>query len=140
MISGGSLGRLPPQEMAQSSCSRKKPFRSVPISANTPSELAAVAVKETPPAKTENVPVAVAGRISPAKLEGSVGTDDPGRKSWTGPDGVHVMSKLAAANSFPGPKKNVLSTTPSSVKCTCATPPFTDSAVAGTWTIQNRPD
>ena len=59
---------------------RKEPFRSVPISAKTPAELALLMVKVTPFCTTVKDPVAVAKRISAAKFEGSVGSGDPGRK------------------------------------------------------------
>ena len=62
------------------SWSKKEPLRSLPISANTPAEVALLMVKVTPFRMTVKDPVAVAKRISAAKSEGSVGLDDPGRK------------------------------------------------------------
>jgi hypothetical protein len=59
---------------------KNEPFRSVPISANTPAELALLIVKVTPFCRTVKDPVAVAKRISAAKFDGSVGSDDAGRK------------------------------------------------------------
>jgi hypothetical protein len=70
---------LPPLKVIQS-WFRKEPFRSLPISANTLEELALLMVKVTPFWMTVKDPVAVAKRISAAKFEGSVGSDDPGRK------------------------------------------------------------
>src|ERR1700758_1976362 len=88
--------RLPPLKVFQSR-SKKEPLRSLPISANTPAEVALLMVKVTPFRMTVKDPVAVAKRISAAKFEGSVGSDDPGRKCRTSPMGVQVMSNVADA-------------------------------------------
>lgn len=106
---------MAPAPWFQSWC-RKEPFRSLPISANTPAEVALLMVKVTPFWITEKDPVAVAKRNSAAKSDGSVGFDDPGRNLLTRPVGVQVMSKVALEYSVPGPKKNVLSIVPSSVR------------------------
>ena len=58
----------------------------------------------------------MAKRISAEKFDGSVGSDDPGRKCRTLPMGVQVMSNVALEYSVPGPKKNVLSIVPTSVR------------------------
>jgi hypothetical protein len=51
------------------------------------------------------------------------------------------MSKVALEYSVPGPKKNVLSMVPASVRWMRAGPSsLSDSAYLGTATIQNRPD
>jgi hypothetical protein len=82
---------------------RNKPFRSRPISAKVLSELA-LKVKENPSSEPEKVPVAVAGRNSPSKFAGSVGSEDVGPWWCTSPEAVHVMWMLTVPGTPPGAK------------------------------------
>jgi hypothetical protein len=71
---------IAPALKALQSWSSREPFRSLPISANTPAELALLIVYVTPFWMTVKDPVAVAKRMSAVKFEGFVGSDEPGRK------------------------------------------------------------
>ena len=82
---------------------RNTPFRSCPISAKVLSELA-LEVKENPSSEPEKVPLAIAGRKSPSKFVGSVGSEDPGSWWCTSPEAVHVMWMLTLAGTAPGAK------------------------------------
>src|SRR5215469_13915288 len=82
---------------------RNMPFRSSPISAKVLSELA-LAVKQNPSSEPEKVPVAVAGRNSPSKFVGSVGSEDPGSWWCTSSEAVHFMWMLTVPGTPPGAK------------------------------------
>jgi hypothetical protein len=64
----------------------------------------ALEVQENPSSEPEKVPVAVAGRNSPSKFAGSVGSEDVGPWWCTSPEAVHVMWMLTVPGTPPGAK------------------------------------
>src|SRR5260370_38651536 len=96
MKKGGEPVGLPQRSTYSS---RKSPFRSLPVSANTPRELASLIVKVTPFSRTVKFAVAVALRNAPAKSDGSMGLVDPGWEFRFFPNGFRVPAEVPFAYS-----------------------------------------